>query len=151
MISENENPYNLSESLAKRLRQFKRLSNNQTRFQAIMELGKKLKDFPPELKTEENQVQGCASLTYIIGELVDGKMSYRGESNSHIVRGLLCLLIEGFNGLSPEEVLKVDPEFIEEMGLNQTLTASRANGFINTYHMMKKIATRFTEAAQSTD
>ena len=71
-------------------------------------------------------------------------MNFQGESNSHLVQGLLALLIDGFNGVSPEEVLAVDPAFIEDMGLAQTLTASRANGFMNTYAMVQEIARKYS-------
>jgi cysteine desulfuration protein SufE len=139
----NSNPYNLSPVLLKRFEQFKKINDNNKKFERIIELGKKLAPFDPKLKIETNQVKGCASLTYISGFCEDGLMQYQGESSSHLVKGLLALLIEGFSGLKPEEVLSVDPKFIEDMGLAQALTASRANGFMNTYMMMIDIARRY--------
>lgn len=129
--------------LLKRFHQFKKIDDATKRFERIIALGKKLPDLNPALKTEPNQVKGCASLTYVIGNLdASGLMKYEGDSNSLLVKGLLALLIEGFTGESPYEILKVDPRFMEEMGLSQALTASRASGFINTFNMMKEIAAR---------
>lgn len=140
--TQQENPYKLTPMLLKRFHQFKKLGDKTKMFERIIALGKKLAPFDQSKKLDENQVKGCVSLTYITGGLEDGKLSFQGESNSHLVQGLLALLIDGFTGTSPEEVLAVDPRFIEEMGLAQTLTASRANGFMNTYSMVQDIARR---------
>lgn len=135
-----DNIYQLTPTLEKRYQQFAKIDDKTKRFERIIQLGKKLAPYEEEYKTEENQVKGCASLTYIHGELKDGLMFYHGWSNSHLVLGLLALLVEGMSGYSPEDVLRIDPGFIEGMGLSQTLTASRANGFMNTFNMMQNIA-----------
>lgn len=137
-----ENKFNLTETLLKRYRQFAKIDDNTKRFERIIELGKRLPAFPEELKTEENIVHGCASLVYIYGEKKEGKIIYQGWSNSHLVLGLLALLIEGLTEHNPDTILNVDPAFIEGMGLSQTLTASRANGFMNTFNKMREIALR---------
>lgn len=136
----HENPYNLPPVLLKRFEQFKKIEDKTQFFERIIALGKRLPAFDEKLKIDENQVKGCVSLTYISSKLEDDKMFFSGESNSHLVQGLLALLVEGFSGLMPDEILKVDPKFIEDMGLSQTLTASRANGFINTYNMIQSYA-----------
>ena len=136
-----ENKFKLTPVLLKRFNQFAKIDDKTKRFERIIELGKKLPALPEELKTENNQVKGCASLVYISGVLQDdGLMLYQGWSNSHLVLGLLALLIEGLNDCSPQDVLDLDPAFIEAMGLSQTLTASRANGFLNTLNKMREIA-----------
>lgn len=140
---ENSNPYNLPPILLKRFEQFKKIDDRTKMFERIIALGKKLGPLDLQFKTEENQVKGCVSLTYIIAEIKDSKIFFTGESNSHLVQGLLALLIEGFSGLTAEEILAVDVRFIEAMGLSQTLTASRANGFINTYNMIQDYARNF--------
>lgn len=138
-----ENPYKLSPNLLKRFKQFAKINDNTKKFERIIELGKKLSNFPEEFRVEANQVKGCASVTYVHGELIDGAMKYQGDSNSHLVKGLVGLMVEGLSGLKPEEVLDIDTAFIEAMGLAQTLTASRANGFVNTINMMKAIAQNY--------
>ncbi|MDA0772777.1 MAG: SufE family protein [Cyanobacteria bacterium] len=136
----SENPFKLPTILLKRFNQFKKIQDKDKRFERIIQLGKRLENYPEELKTEENQVKGCASLTYISGKLINDQLQYQGWSNSHLVLGLLALLIEGINGSTPQEVLDIDPAFIAAMGIGQTLTASRANGFMNTFNMMCAIA-----------
>jgi cysteine desulfuration protein SufE len=142
MNTQNTNPYKLPAILVKRSEQFKKITDPTKRYERIIEIGKKLQAYPEELKIEANQVKGCASLTYIYGTKENGLMQYSGWSNSHLVLGLLSLLIEACNGESPEAVLAIDIAFMEDIGLAKTLTASRANGFINTFNMMRLIAGR---------
>jgi cysteine desulfuration protein SufE len=143
MTTNTDNPHKLTSNLLKRYQQFKKIDDSTKRFERIIELGKRLEKFPEELKIEANQVHGCASLVYIYGSKTnEGTMSYQGWSNSHLVLGLVSLLIEGVNNSSPETILNIDPAFIEGMGLSQTLTASRANGFMNTFNKIKEIASK---------
>lgn len=137
---DNSNIYNLSPQLLKRFYQFIKITDSNKRFERIIELGKNLAKLDDQYKIEANQVKGCASLVYIIATNIEGKMYYQGNSNSHLVQGLIALLIEGFNGLESELILQIDPAFIEAMGLGQSLTASRANGFLNAFNMMRNIA-----------
>jgi cysteine desulfuration protein SufE len=132
--------YNLPPILEKRFNQFKKIDNKTKMFERIISLGKKLPAYPAEAQTEENLVKGCASVTYVKGTLAGEVMNYQGDSNSHLVKGLLALLIEGFNDVAPADILKADPKFIQDMGLSSALTASRANGFMNTYAMMMESA-----------
>ncbi len=134
------NPYHLPPLLLKRSEQFARIADTTTKFERIIELGKRLPAYPDSLRTDEHQVKGCTSVTYIYGEKQNGLMQYQGDSNSTLVRGLLALLVESCSGLKPEEVVAIDPRFIEGMGLAEALTMSRANGFANTLAMMQNIA-----------
>jgi cysteine desulfuration protein SufE len=143
MTTNTDNPYKLTPTLQKRYQQFQKIDDSTKRFERIIALGKRLESFPEDLKSEDNKVHGCASLVYIYGNKNDeGLMQYQGWSNSHLVLGLISLLIEGVNNSSTETILNIDPVFIEGMGLSQTLTASRANGFINTFNKIKEIAYR---------
>ena len=85
---------------------------------------------PDASKTEENKVKGCVSQVYITAEMQDDKVWYQGDSDAQLVKGLVAFLIEGLNGLTPEEILKVTPDFIEETGLKVSLTPSRAKRFL---------------------
>lgn len=140
MNETTDNPYKLTPTLLKRYHQFAKIEDPNKRFERIIELGKKLEAYPDDAKTEANQVKGCASLTYIKGNYDNGLIKYQGWSNSHLVLGLLALLVEGMSDQKPETILEINPKFIEGMGLSQTLTASRANGFINTFNKMILIA-----------
>ena len=130
----------LPPSLERIVKKFQRASSNKLRYEQLLWYAKKLPDFPEAEKTPENKVYGCQSQVYITANLDDGKVFYHGDSDAQLVKGLVALLIEGMNGLSPEEIAKITPDFIQDTGLIVSLTPSRANGFYNIFQLMKKKA-----------
>ncbi|MGF1485748.1 MAG: SufE family protein [Prochloraceae cyanobacterium] len=133
----------LPQNLDRIVQRFKRRSNPKQRYEQLLWYAKKLEEIPPESKTPENKVNGCVSQVYITADFEDDKVWYKGDSDAQLVKGLVALLIEGLNGLSPDEILAVTPDFIEETGLKVSLTPSRANGFYNIFQTMKKKALGF--------
>lgn len=131
------------EKLDRIVQRFKRRTNPKQRYEQLLWYAKKLEPMPEEGKIPDNKVSGCVSQVYITADLQDGKVWYSGDSDAQLVKGLVALLIEGLNGLPPEEIVQVSPDFIEETGLNVSLTPSRANGFYNIFQMMKKKALGF--------
>lgn len=140
-MSESVTP--LPPNLDRIVQRFKRRSNPKQRYEQLLWYAKKLAEIPQESKTPENKVNGCVSQVYITADFQDDKVWYKGDSDAQLVKGLVALLIEGLNGLSPEEILAVTPDFIEETGLKVSLTPSRANGFYNIFQTMKKKALGF--------
>ncbi len=134
----------LPQSLERIVEKFKRASSNKLRYEQLLGYAKKLPDFPESEKKEENQVYGCQSQVYITASLNDGKVFYQGDSDAQLVKGLVALLIQGLNGLTPLEIAQVTPDFLQETGLTVSLTPSRANGFYNIFQLMKTKAHSFT-------
>ncbi|MED5562169.1 MAG: SufE family protein, partial [Cyanobacteriota bacterium] len=85
-----------------------------------------------------------------LGELVEGRLHWQGDSDALITRGLLAMLIQGLSNLTPEQVMAVDPSFIEATGLQGSLTPSRANGFLNILLNMKAQAQQLARVSSST-
>ncbi len=133
----------LPDTLAKIVERFKRRTNPKQRYEQLLGYAKRLSEMPEADKTPENKVPGCASQVFITANLEDGKVWYQGDSDAQLVKGLVALLIEGLNGLAPEEIVQISPDFIQETGLNVSLTPSRANGFYNIFQTMKKKALGF--------
>ncbi|MGK7873675.1 MAG: SufE family protein [Xenococcaceae cyanobacterium] len=133
----------LPPNLDRIVQRFKRRSNPKQRYEQLLWYAKKLKLMPVEDKIPENKVPGCVSQVHITADLEEGKVWYQGDSDAQLVKGLVALLIEGLNGLTPEQILQVPPDFIEETGLTVSLTPSRANGFYNIFKTMKKKALGF--------
>ncbi len=113
------------------------------KYEYVLWLAKKLPRLAPECHDEAIRVKGCVSQVYILGELVDGRLLWKGDSDALITRGLLTLLINGLTGLTPDEVISIDPSFIRDTGLQGSLTPSRANGFLNILLTMKTIAKHY--------
>ena len=107
------------------------------RYEYVLWLAKKLKPLPVEQQTEAIKVQGCVSQVFVQGVLEQGVMHWQGNSDALITKGLLALLIQGLEGLTPEQVQAVDPSFIAATGLQASLTPSRANGFLNILRTMQ--------------
>lgn len=130
----------LPPALEQIVQRFQRVSDPKQRYEQLLSLAKRLPDFPETEKTPENKVSGCVSQVYIIADLIDGKVKYQGDSDSQLVKGLVALLIRGLDGLAPDDILTVTPDFIQATGLNVSLTPSRANGFYNIFRMMQQKA-----------
>ncbi len=133
----------LPPKLAKIVDRFQRRSNPKQKYEQLLWYAKKLPEMPESAKTADNKVRGCVSQVYITASLQDGKVCYQGDSDAQLVKGLVAFLIEGLNNLPPEEIIQVEPDFIEDTGLKVSLTPSRANGFFNIFQMMKKKAMGF--------
>lgn len=131
----------LPPSLDRIVQRFKRASSNKLRYEQLLTLAQKLPEFPADAKISDNKVPGCVSQVYVIANLDDfGKVQFQGDSDSQLTKGLVALLIQGLNGLSIPEIENVTPDFIQETGLQGSLTPSRANGFYNIFKTMQQKA-----------
>ena len=126
--------------LDKIVKRFAKISDPKRRYEQLLWYAKKLEAFPEAGKTPENKVSGCVSQVYITAALEDDKVSFQGDSDAQITKGLLAMLINALSGLSPNEIIQLAPDFIQETQLDVSLTPSRANGFYNIFKMMQKKA-----------
>ena len=136
----SSNTYTRPEKLDKIVQKFKRRDNPKQKYEQLLWYGKKLPEMAESAKTPENKVSGCVSQVYITSKLEDGKIFYQGDSDAQLVKGLVAFLITGLNGLTPTEIITLTPDFIEETGLQVSLTPSRANGFFNIFKKMQQQA-----------
>jgi cysteine desulfuration protein SufE len=106
------------------------LDDWEDRYRYVIELGKALPPFPEECRTEANKVRGCASQVWLDTRIeTDGRMTFLGDSDAHIVRGLIAILHSTYSGKPAGEVLAIDPETIfSELQLKDHLTPQRSNG-----------------------
>ncbi|MEH1903043.1 MAG: SufE family protein [Nostoc sp.] len=130
----------LPPALAKIVQRFQRASEPKRRYEQLIWYAQKLNEFPESEKLPENKVPGCVSQVYITAALDDGKVVFQGDSDSQLTKGLVGLLVEGLDGLTPTEIVQLTPDFIQATGLNVSLTPSRANGFYNIFKTMQKKA-----------
>ena len=126
-----------SEVLNEIVSKLKKTKDHRKKYEYVLWLAKKIPLLSEDQFNEKLKVKGCISNVYVSGKLIEGRISWQGYSDALITKGLLSLLIKGLNNLRPEEVIEIDPRFIEETGLRGSLTPSRANGFLNILLAMK--------------
>ena len=129
-----------SEALDRMVEKLGSTADPKCRYEYVLWLAKKLEPMPAEQQTEAIKVKGCVSQVFVQGRLDQGLMRWQGDSDALITKGLLALLIQGLDGLTPEQVQSMDPAFIAATGLQASLTPSRANGFLNILRSMQQQA-----------
>ncbi|RME14652.1 MAG: SufE family protein [Bdellovibrio sp.] len=116
---------------------FEKASSWEEKYKILIQEGKKLPALKEEWRVDDNLVRGCQSRVWIHAEKKpDGKIYFYADSDALITKGLVALLVQLYSGLKPDEILKIDPIFIQKLDIQKNLTPSRANGF---YNMVKKI------------
>ena len=129
-----------SEALDRMVERLGGTADPKRRYEYVLWLAKKLDPLPPDQQTDDIKVRGCVSQVFVRGDLNNGVMRWKGDSDALITKGLLALLIQGLDGLTPDQVQAIDPAFIAATGLQSSLTPSRANGFLNILKMMQNQA-----------
>ncbi|MBQ3696134.1 MAG: SufE family protein [Alphaproteobacteria bacterium] len=118
-------------SPAELMENFQMLMNWEDKYRYLIELGEKLRDFPETDKTDANKVEGCQAQVWITHRVEGDKHYFNATSDSHIVRGLQAVLLTFVNGLTSQEIQKLDMLAIfKRMGLEEHLSPSRRNGFL---------------------
>ena len=117
------------------------------RYRYVIELGRALPPLPEPLRTDANKVRGCASQVWLLTHVKpDGaggpQLTFEGDSDAHIVRGLVAILFALYSGKRAKEILAIDPEAVfEKLGLRENLTPQRSNGFAAMVARIKADAT----------
>ena len=106
------------------------------RYEYIIELGKSLPIIDQEYKTDDNLIVGCQSKVWLHADKKDDKIVYSSDSDAILTKGIIALLLRVFTNQKSEDILKSDTDFINEIGLKEHLSPTRANGLVS---MVKKI------------
>lgn len=125
---------------------FEFLDEWEERYRYIIDLGSDLPPFPEDLRDEAHKVKGCVSQVWLDVEYAAGGdpvLALRGDSDAHIVRGLVAIVLSLFSGLRASEIVKTDAEeTFRALGLDEHLTPQRANG-------LRAMVKRIHQAAQA--
>ena len=110
--------------------EFDLLGDWEERYRYVIDLGRELAPLSDPERTDANKVRGCASQVWLVTEpQADGTLRFRGDSDAHIVRGLIAILLRLFSGRTPREILDFDPKAaFDRLGLSGALSAQRSNG-----------------------
>ncbi len=122
------------------------------RFGYLVDLGRSHPGLSEEEQTAERKVEGCVSNVHLLETLEDGRLQFRVEADSAIVKGIAALLCDLYSGETPECVIEREPDFLEAFGITQHLSPNRRNGLTQVYKRMKAFAVQALaarDAAQS--
>ena len=111
------------------------------RYRYIIEIGQNLEPLSDDEHSEEFKVPGCVSQVWLVSEKSGDRMLFRGDSDAHIVSGLVAILLTIYNDKTPEEILAIDIKAIfNRLGLNEHLSPQRSNGFSSMVQRIRKDA-----------
>lgn len=118
------------------------------RYEYIIELGKSLPLIEEKYKTEDNIIKGCQSKVWVHGEEHNGNIVFTADSDAILTKGIIAILIRVFSNQRPEAILEANTDFIDEIGLKEHLSPTRANGLVSMIKQIKMYALGF-QAKQS--
>lgn len=112
------------------------------RYAYLIDLGKKIESLPEEFKRDEFLVKGCTSKVWLIMERDDkGAMRFKADSDAHIVKGLVAIVLRVYDGCDPDEIASINMESgFKQMGLEAHLSPSRRNGFFSMIDTIRQTA-----------
>lgn len=116
--------------------EFSMFEDWEERYQYMIDLGKTLPLINDLYKTEENIIKGCQSKVWVHADLIDNKVVFTADSDAIITKGIIAILIRSFSNQKPEDIINANTDFIDEIGLKEHLSPTRANGLVS---MIKEI------------
>jgi cysteine desulfuration protein SufE len=138
----------IDKKLAELADEFDLLGDWEERYRYVIDLGRELSPLTDAERSEVNKVRGCASQVWLVTEpQSDGSLRFRGDSDAHIVRGLIAILLRLFSARPPEEILAFDPKAgFDRLGLAGALSAQRSNGLASMVNRIRRDAELATAA-----
>ena len=133
----------IDDALAELADDFEVLGDWEERYRHVIEMGKALEPLAADERSDANKVRGCASQVWLLTEpRAGGALSFRGDSDAHIVRGLIAVLLRLYSGRAPAEILAFDVKAgLEKLGLSGALSQQRSNGLAAMVDRIRKDAT----------
>ena len=120
-------------ALQELVEEFQAVDDKRERLEMLFELADEVIELPSENWNEQTRVRGCQSEAHVSIVMDDGRMQFLSAADARMVQGLMGILTIALDGLTPAQAVLISPAFAEEMGLLNTLTPSRSNGFRNMY------------------
>lgn len=131
---------NIAEQQAEIVAEFALFDDWMQRYEYMIELGKSLPLITPEYKTDDHIIKGCQSKVWVHAELAEDKIVFTADSDAIITKGIIAILIRVFSNQHPKDILAADTAFIDEIGLKEHLSPTRANGLVSMVKQLKMYA-----------
>lgn len=113
------------------------------KYALLIDLGNSLEPLEDKYKNPQNIIEGCQSRVWLNAEFNNGIITYQGESDAVLVKGIVSLLIQVLSGHTPDEILNTELYFIDKIGLKEHLSPTRSNGLVAMVKQMKMFALAF--------
>ena len=124
---------NYSSELSALIEEFQEIEDKMERLEMVFDLADEVNLLPIDQWSEATRVHGCQSEAHVKVELVDSNVNFQSGADSKLVQGLMGILTMAIHGISADEVLTLTPDFATEMGILNSLSPSRSNGFRNMF------------------
>jgi len=128
--------------------EFSMFDDWEERYQYVIDLGKTLPLIESQYKTEDNIIKGCQSKVWLHAETKDGNVVFTADSDAILTKGLIAIMIRVFSNQSPQAILDADTAFVDEIGLKEHLSPTRANGLVSMIKQIKMYALAFSAKNQ---
>ena len=125
---------------------FAALTDWMDKYEYLIELGKEMPLIDEKDKTEDKLIRGCQSRVWLSCRAEDGRLRFAADSDAIITKGIISLLLRVYDGQTPADILASDEAFIEQIGLKENLSPTRANGLVSMIATIKAYAASFREA-----
>ncbi|MCY4278596.1 MAG: SufE family protein [Gammaproteobacteria bacterium] len=122
---------------------FNFLEDWEQRYEHMIDLGKSLPLIDSKFKTDDFIIKGCQSRVWMHAQLQEDRLYFTADSDAIITKGIIAILIEVFSGQKPKDILNTDTAFIDQMGIREHLSPTRANGLLSMIKQMKLYAIAF--------
>ena len=122
------------------IEEFSQFDDWMDKYALLIDLGNSLEKLDEKHKTPQNIIEGCQSRVWLNAEMNDGIITYQGESDAILVKGIVSLLIHVMSGHTPDEILNTELYFIDKIGLKEHLSPTRSNGLVAMVKQMKMYA-----------
>jgi cysteine desulfuration protein SufE len=113
------------------------------RYEYIIDLGRGLPLIEEQYKTEDNIIKGCQSKVWVRAEMIGDKVIFTADSDAILTKGIIAILIRAFSNQKASDILNADTDFIDEIGLKEHLSPTRANGLVSMIKRIKMYALAF--------
>lgn len=110
------------------------------RYEYMIDLGKSLPLINEQYKTDDYIIKGCQSKVWVHADMKEGAIEFTADSDAIITKGIIAILIRAFSGQSPQNIIDADTAFIDEIGLKEHLSPTRANGLVSMIKQLKLYA-----------
>ena len=122
------------------IEEFAMFDNWEDRYQYMIDLGKTLPLIDDQYKTDDHIIKGCQSKVWVHADLKDDKVAFTADSDAIITKGIIALLLRVFSNQHPKDIIDADTSFLDEIGLKDHLSPTRANGLVSMIKQLKMYA-----------